>query len=39
LVYFVVIWYIFPHFGILKPRKIWQPWFPCRQGTGNPLCT
>jgi hypothetical protein len=25
LVYFVVIWYIFPRFGIFVPRKIWQP--------------
>jgi hypothetical protein len=22
----VVIWYIFPSFGMLCPRKIWQPW-------------
>jgi hypothetical protein len=22
----VVIWYIFPHFGMFGPRKIWQPW-------------
>jgi hypothetical protein len=26
LVKCVVIWYIFPHFGIFGPRKIWQPW-------------
>jgi hypothetical protein len=25
LVYFVFIWYIFYCFGILAPRKIWQP--------------
>jgi hypothetical protein len=25
LVQFVAIWYIFTCFGILKPRKIWQP--------------
>jgi hypothetical protein len=22
----VVIWYIFPRFGIYLSRKIWQPW-------------
>jgi hypothetical protein len=27
LVHFLVIWYIFPRFGMLYvPRKIWQPW-------------
>jgi hypothetical protein len=25
LVYFVVIWYMFPVFGNVLPRKIWQP--------------
>jgi hypothetical protein len=25
LLYFVVIWYIFP-FWYVVPRKIWQPW-------------
>jgi hypothetical protein len=25
LVWFVVIWYIFPIFGMFGPRKIWQP--------------
>jgi hypothetical protein len=28
LVYFVVIWYLFFHFGIyVIPRNIWQPWY------------
>jgi hypothetical protein len=22
----VVVWYIFPIFGMFRPRKIWQPW-------------
>jgi hypothetical protein len=26
LVYFVVIWYIFPRFGVLYTLEIWQPW-------------
>jgi hypothetical protein len=25
LVKFVIIWYIFSHFGMFGPRKIWQP--------------
>jgi hypothetical protein len=25
-VYFMVIWYSFPVFGMFGPRKIWQPW-------------
>jgi hypothetical protein len=25
-VQFVVIWYIFPHFGMFGSQKIWQPW-------------
>jgi hypothetical protein len=27
LVYFVAMWYIFPPFWYIVPRKIWQPWF------------
>jgi hypothetical protein len=26
MLYFVVIWYISPRFGILYQEKIWQPW-------------
>jgi hypothetical protein len=26
LVQFVVIWYIFPRFWYVVPRRIWQPW-------------
>jgi hypothetical protein len=26
LVYLMVIWYIFPRFGVLSQRQIWQPW-------------
>jgi hypothetical protein len=27
----VVIWYIFPLFGILCQEKIWQPWFSVKK--------
>jgi hypothetical protein len=34
LEYFTVVWYIFPPFWYVVPRKIWQPW---RQGVGPML--
>jgi hypothetical protein len=35
LVYFVVIWYIFP-FWYVVPRKIWQPWLDKPTGKIGP---
>jgi hypothetical protein len=35
--YFLMVWYIFPHFGMLNTRKIWQPWSACANISGPDL--
>jgi hypothetical protein len=38
LVLFAVFWYIFFHFGMYGPRKIWQPWIKQNKLNNIGLC-